>query len=96
MRSPKIVLYRKNVMARCSSCKSRWRVLPGDVLPHKTCGLCVIEFECAAYSQGGLSLRGVAWYLLYPRLLRHATLTCSAEDVMVSWVASSTATFRAK
>ncbi len=72
-------------LARCSSCKGRWRVLPSDVLPHKLYGLCVIEVECTAYSRGGESLRDVAWSLRSgERTPAHTTLHAWTEG-MGSW-----------
>jgi hypothetical protein len=62
------------VLARCSRCRSRVRVLPCDVLPCKTYGLAVIEDEVSDYSKGNLSLRQVAWRQLGDRTPAHSTL----------------------
>ena len=70
-------------VARCLSCKGRFRVLPSDVLPHKTYGLCIIEFECTVYAEGERTLRDVAWRLFYEqksaRMPAHATLHAWTE-----------------
>jgi hypothetical protein len=60
--------------AACWRCGIRSRVLPCDVLPRKTYGLCVIAAEVAAYSRGDRSLRQVAWSQLGDRTPAHTTL----------------------
>ncbi|MCP4040032.1 MAG: hypothetical protein GY733_24015 [bacterium] len=47
--------------ARCSTCKSRFRLLPSDVLPHKRYGLAVIATTAAAHVEANKSLRSAAW-----------------------------------
>jgi hypothetical protein len=50
--------------ARCEECQRRWRVLPYDVLPHKTYSTPAIEHLVSAYALGQRGLRSVAWGLL--------------------------------
>jgi hypothetical protein len=61
-------------IGRCWRCKKRVRVLPCDVLPHKTYSSDVIEHLVAEYAQGNRSLRQVAWEQLGERELAHTTL----------------------
>jgi len=61
-------------IARCTSCKTRTRVLPCDALPYKTYGLAVIEHEVSDYSRGDQSLRQVAWRQLGDRTPAHTTM----------------------
>jgi hypothetical protein len=51
--------------ARCPVCKSRFRVLPADILPRKLYSLPVIELSVSLYNRGDLSLRKVVWDKLY-------------------------------
>jgi hypothetical protein len=65
----------KIALVRCSICKSRYRVLPADILPHKLYTLPVIELAVSLYNRGDLSLRQVAWVQLYgERTPEHTTL----------------------
>lgn len=48
-------------LARCPVCRSRWRVLPADILPRKLYSLPVIECSVSLYDRGDLSLRNVVW-----------------------------------
>jgi len=68
-------------MARCRACGHRCRVLPGDVLPHKTYSLPVIELHVAAYLRGDRSLRQVAWQLLPEATPQHTTLHAWSEGL---------------
>ena len=61
-------------LGRCNRCGIRVRVLPCDVLPHKTYGLGVIEQEIADYSRGDRSLRQVAWSQFGERTPAYTTL----------------------
>ena len=61
-------------IARCVRCKKRVRVLPCDLLPHKTYSSDVIEHLVAEYAQGDRSLRQVAWGQLGDRELAHTSL----------------------
>ena len=61
-------------IARCVQCKKRVRVLPCNVLPHKSYSTDVIEHLVADYAQGNRSLRKVAWGQLGERELAHTTL----------------------
>lgn len=62
-------------LARCPVCKSRFRVLPADILPRKLYSLPVIEMSVSLYNRGDLTLRGVAWDELYgERTPMHTTL----------------------
>ncbi len=65
----------KIALVRCPMCKSRYRVLPADILPHKLYTLPVIELAVSLYNRGDLSLRQVAWVQLYgERTAEHTTL----------------------
>lgn len=61
-------------IASCVRCKKRVRVLPCDVLPHKTYSTDVVEHLVADYAQGNRSLRKVAWEQLGERAPAHTTL----------------------
>jgi len=61
-------------IARCVRCRRRVRVLPCDVLPHKTYSTDVIEHLAADYAQGNRSLRQVAWEQLGERTPTHTAL----------------------
>jgi hypothetical protein len=52
-------------LARCPVCKSRFRVLPADILPRKLYSLSVIELSVSLYNRGDLSLCRVVWDELY-------------------------------
>jgi hypothetical protein len=65
----------KIALVRCPLCKSRYRLLPADILPFKLYTLPVIELAVSLYNQGELSLRQVAWVQLYgERTPEHTTL----------------------
>jgi hypothetical protein len=65
----------KIALVRCPICKSRYRVLPADILPYKLYTLPVIELALSLYNRGELSLRQVAWVQLYgERTPEHTTL----------------------
>jgi hypothetical protein len=62
-------------LARCPVCKSRYRVLPADILARKLYSLSVIEMSVSLYNRGDLSLRQVVWDELYgERTPMHTTL----------------------
>ena len=61
-------------ISRCVRCKSRYRVLPCDVLARKTYSTGVIEHLLADYGRGERSLRQVAWGQLGERTAAHTTL----------------------
>jgi len=69
------------VLARCTRCGSRRRVLPCDALPHKTFGMPAIEQQVARYSRGDRSLRQVAWRQLGERTPSHTTLHAWTEGL---------------
>ena len=46
-------------LAKCPVCKSRFRILPADILPYKHYSLAVIEYAVGLYNEGYLSLRSV-------------------------------------
>ncbi len=65
----------KIALVRCPICKSRYRVLPADILPYKLYTLPVIELALSLYNRGELSLRQVTWVQLYgERTPEHTTL----------------------
>ena len=68
-------------LARCERCGSRTRVLPSDILPRKLYSLAVIEFQLAAYTEGGLSLRVVAVRLYGERTPAHTTIYVWSEGM---------------
>jgi hypothetical protein len=68
-------------LARCRSCGRRSRVLPSDVLPHKTYGLAVIEHVVAQYATWKHSLRTVAWSLPGEHALAYSTLHAWTEGL---------------
>lgn len=61
-------------ICQCRRCGHRARLLPCDVLPHKTYGAAAIEALSAAYSRGVRSLRALAWSQLGNRTPAHTTL----------------------
>lgn len=67
-------------IARCDTCGRRARVLPVDVLPHKTYGTAAIEHVAAFYARGDQSLRHVASQL-GDRDLAHATVHAWTEGL---------------
>jgi len=68
-------------LARCPSCKRRFRVLPSDVLARKTYSIGAIEHLVAQYAAGGRSLRRVAWETLGERVPAHTTLHAWTEGL---------------
>jgi hypothetical protein len=65
----------KIALVKCPICKSRYRLLPADILPYKLYSLPVIELSVSLYNRGDLSLRQVAWDQLYgERTPEHTTL----------------------
>jgi hypothetical protein len=65
----------KIALVRCPICKSRYRLLPADILPFKLYTLPVIELAICLYNRGDLSLRQVVWVQLYgDRTAAHTTL----------------------
>ena len=65
----------KIALVRCPICKSRYRLLPANILPCKLYTLPVIELAVSLYNRGDLSLRQVAWVQLYgERTPEHTTL----------------------
>ena len=73
-------------LARCPICKSRFRILPADILPYKHYGLAVIERGVCLYNQGYLSLRAVAWDEFYgERTPSHTTLHAWTEGLGAYW-----------
>ena len=65
----------KIVLVRCPICKSRYRLLPADILAHKLYSLPVIELCVCLYNRGDLSLRQVAWVQLYGERTPYAFCT---------------------
>jgi hypothetical protein len=77
----------KIVLVRCPLCKSRFRLLPADILPYKLYTLPVIELCVSLYNRGDLSLRHVAWDLLYgERTPEHTTLHAWTEGLGAWWL----------
>ena len=76
----------KIVLVKCPICKSRYRLLPSDILPHKLYTLPVIELSVSLYNRGDLSLRQVAWVQLYgERTPEHTTLHGWTEGLGAWW-----------
>jgi hypothetical protein len=76
----------KIVLVKCPVCKSRYRLLPADILAHKLYSLPVIELSVSLYNRGDLSLRHVAWDLLYgERTPAHTTLHGWSEGLGAWW-----------
>ena len=77
----------KIVLVRCPICKSRYRLLPADILAHKLYTLPVIELCVCLYNRGDLSLRQVAWVQLYgERTPEHTTLHGWSEGLGAWWL----------
>ncbi len=68
-------------IARCMACRRRFRLLPSDVLPHKTYSLGVIEHLAVEHALGSKSLREAAWSLLGDRTPQHTTLHAWTEGL---------------
>ena len=80
----------KIALVRCPLCKSRYRVLPADILPFKLYSVPVIELAVCLYNRGALSLRQVAWVQLYgERTPEHTTLHGWTEG-LGAWCLSRT------
>jgi hypothetical protein len=78
------------VLVKCPICKSRFRVLPADILPRKLYTLPVIEQSVSLYNRGDLSLRQVVWKRLYgERLPAHTTLHGWSEGLGAWWLGQS-------
>jgi len=76
----------KIVLVKCPMCKSRYRLLPSDILPHKHYTLPVIELSVSHYNRGDLSLRQVVWDQLYgERTPQHTTLHGWTEGLGAWW-----------
>ena len=76
----------KIVLLRCPICKSRYRLLPADILPHKLYSLPVIELSVCLYNRGDLSLRQVAWVELFgEHTTEHTTLHGWTEGLGAWW-----------
>ena len=77
----------KIVLVRCPICKSRYRLLPADILPHKLYSLPVIELSVSLYNRGDFSLRRVVWDQLYgERTPEHTTLHGWTEGLGAWWL----------
>ena len=77
----------KIVLVRCPICKSRYRLLPADILAHKLYSLPVIELCVCLYNRGDLSLRQVVWDQLYgERTPEHTTLHGWSEGLGAWWL----------
>jgi hypothetical protein len=77
----------KIVLVKCPLCKSRYRLLPADILPHKLYTLPVIEVSATLYNRGDRSLRHVTWDLLYgERTPAHTTLHGWTEGLGAWWL----------
>jgi hypothetical protein len=77
----------KIALARCPICKSRYRLLPADIVPFKLYSLPVIELCVCLYNRGDLSLRQVAWDQLYgEHTPEHTTLHGWSEGIGAWWL----------
>jgi hypothetical protein len=75
------------VLVICPICKSRFRLLPADILPYKRYSLPVIERSVSLYNRGDLSLRHVAWGLLDgERTPQYTTLHAWTEGLGAWWL----------
>jgi hypothetical protein len=76
----------KIVLVKCPMCRSRYRLLPSDILPYKHYTLPVIELSVSHYNRGDLSLRQVVWDQLYgERTPQHTTLHGWTEGLGAWW-----------
>jgi len=76
----------KIAVVKCPICKSRYRLLPANILPCKLYTLPVIELAVSLYNRGDLSLRQVAWVQLYgERTPEHTTLHGWTEGLGAWW-----------
>lgn len=77
----------KIILVKCPLCKSRYRLLPADILPRKLYTLPVIEVSATLYNLGDLSLRDVTWERLYgERTPAHTTLHGWTEGLGAWWL----------
>jgi hypothetical protein len=77
----------KIALVRCPLCKSRYRLLPANILPCKLYTLPVIELAVSLYNRGDLSLRQVAWDQLYgEHTPEHTTLHGWTEGLGAWWL----------
>ena len=77
----------KIALVKCPICKSRYRVLPADIVPYKLYSLPVIELAISLYNRGDLSLRQVAWDQLYgEHTPEHTTLHGWTEGLGAWWL----------
>jgi hypothetical protein len=77
----------KIVLVKCPICKSRYRLLPADILPYKLYSLPVIELSVSLYNRGDLSLRQVAWEQLFgEHTPEHTTLHGWSEGMGAWWL----------
>jgi hypothetical protein len=73
-------------LAKCPVCKSRFRILPADILPYKHYSLDVMEHVTRLYNQGDLSLRKVVWDGFYgDHAPAHTTLHAWTEGLGAYW-----------
>jgi hypothetical protein len=68
-------------MARCRTCRRRFRVLPSDVLPWKRYGLAVIAELCQAHAVEDQSLRDAVWKKFIGQTPVHSTLHAWTEGL---------------
>ena len=81
-----VKLQSRIALAKCPVCKSRFRVLPADILPYKHYSPAVIERGVSLYNRGDLSLRKVAWDEFYgDQTPSHATLHAWTEGLGAYW-----------
>jgi hypothetical protein len=75
------------VLVKCPICKSRFRLLPADILPYKHYSLPVIELSVSLYNRGDLSLHQVVWDQLYGDYNPgHTTLHAWTEGLGAWWL----------
>jgi hypothetical protein len=75
------------VLVKCPICKSRYRLLPADILPRKHYSLPVIELSVSLYNRGDLSLFQVVWEQLPgDHNPQHTTLHGWTEGLGAWWL----------
>jgi hypothetical protein len=75
------------VLVRCPICKSRFRLLPADILPYKLYSLPVIERSVSLYNRGDMALRQVVWNHFYgDQTPGHTTLHAWTEGLGAWWL----------
>ena len=75
------------VLVKCPLCRSRFRLLPADILPYKHYSLPVIELTVSLYNRGDLSLHQVVWDRLYgDHNPQHTTLHAWTEGLGAWWL----------